>query len=289
MSSTAHAGTAFIDPYTGGDITDGGLFATGTISATTAASVTEAPTGPLVINYNSNAANGVYLNGTAPSSTFDFYTSPSLLTLNAAPGTSLIPGTDYTTGGNAALLYLGYDASASNRIDGGAGRAYIALSNTGNILFSLTDGSGTHYSNETLVSPITPSSTELVTSIFLYLDGTQNSSDHFFVDFGETYVNTTTNATGSYDFEQQVSITSPFDAGYGANGMNNLQPALNSIRNGFGPNGYAVADVELKDNTSTSPSFTEQFSSLTQSVPEPTSIAMAAVGAAFLMRRKRQA
>jgi hypothetical protein len=50
-----------------------------------------------------------------------------------------------------------------------------------------------------------------------------------------------------------------------------------------------VADVELKDNTSTSPSFTEQFSSLTQSVPEPTSIAMAAVGAAFLMRRKRQA
>ena len=164
--------------------------------------------------------------------------------MTAAPGTSLIPGTDYTSGSSldAADTWLGVDGNTGGfEIGSGGNRLELALTNQNTPFFILKNASGGTVYSVQKFGLATPSSTELVTSMFIYFDGTQEASDHFYINFGET-MQASSGAVTTYTFQ-----TLPFDLGTsGGSGASKSQAVLDQLVAGFSTG--AGLGIELQNN-----------------------------------------
>jgi hypothetical protein len=117
--------------------------------------------------------------------------------------------------------------------------------------------------------------------MFMYLDGTQESSDHFLINFGETWVDTSTGIPGSYTFENRINTTTPYDIGL-ASGL--TQSQLNAMKSGY-PNGAAVGLEVLNFANNFNGNESVSLGELTDEVPEPASLALVVVSMGLLLRR----
>lgn len=317
FTTAVRAGT-FVDDFTSGSVTAFGsnpnFWSTGTYqNPTTGATITESVGGPLTLGYDYTGAgsppaqDGSYIYGPLEQE-FNPFAQPLLLTMTAPAGGNLIPSAD-NIDADTAYTYLSVNGNGQQRSDYGSSRITLILGNTGDLQFVIKDstnagsGGATTYSvtNRYYASTPTESTTGdtdniIVSSIYLYVDGTNYASGVLNIDFGETYYNTTTGTTGTYSFDNtylKLPTGTYFDLGpaAGSAGGNKTQTQLDNVEAGF-VNGGSVG-MEVMNTPS---NYNEEESvpviQLTDinpppPVPEPASLGIAAVGAGLLLRRRR--
>ena len=262
LTAAAKAGT-FVDNFNNGSVTNSdsianfwtpyALTSSGTLGTvnTSNSSIVEPVGGPSTLSYTGpSTTQGGAVEDSNTSSEFNFLQNAELITMTAAPNTSLIPGTDYSSGSGlgAATTWLGVDGySGSNFVIGStSNRVVLALSNHNQPYFYIKNSGGTTLYNDQLFLTA-PSSTELVTSINIYIDGTQQANDHLYINFGETLLNTVSGVTTTTN-----AFSLPYDVGTsGGSGHNDTQAQITSLATGF--MGGGALGVEVQNNSTTSP------------------------------------
>src|SRR5579872_2489593 len=128
----ASRGGTFVDHFNNGSVVNSdtipNFWSTGTYNSGDGSTITEPVGGPLTLAYPNATGQGGPFMYSAPSSEFNFYASPLTLTLTAAPGGNLIPGTDESAN-NLAETYLGISGNNGFRPDFGTNRIIVEISN----------------------------------------------------------------------------------------------------------------------------------------------------------------
>jgi len=316
-ASVVRAATTFTENFNSGDVTDGGVWSTGVVSNPSNVSFTEPVGGPLTIGVSGAAAGtteGGYIQTTSQS-TCNPITSPLLMTVTAPVVNnvqqSLLPSAN--TNFNSAETMLGV-AAPGQRLDSGPARAYVYLNGGGNLQFSLeffdptkTPTPGNNFVNQGVFgSPLpTITPTTAITSMWIYLDGSPQGQpagatySSFWIDFGLTYVDTSTNSTGSFDWavDKQHYAANPYtDPATGKRALNitshspyfasysdaQIQSMMSEFATG------AVGELEVLANSNNgSAGNTVSFGQLSVVTPEPASLSVLAIAGAALLRRRR--
>jgi autotransporter-associated beta strand protein len=248
----------FVDNFDNGSVantdTIPNFWTTGDYNPSTATydTVTEAVGGPMTMSYagpltlTGSVQGGPNLNG-AVSNEFNFFQHPVDITMTAAPGGTLVPGTD--TSGSSAETYISIEAQ-TGRPDYGPNRYFVQVDGENTILFAIkgpnnnTEYNYTIFNNATTMYPAGSlyNSNIHVTSLFMYLDGTKSATGDFYVNFGENWVNVTNNQSGTFSFETRLGITTPYDVGPGRAGF---QADLPSMQAAFTTAGGGVLGTEV--------------------------------------------
>jgi autotransporter-associated beta strand protein len=245
LLSTSKAGT-FVDNFDNGSVTNSdtipNYWTTGFYQSQDGATVTEPVGGPLTLAMNGGVNQQGGPNMYTPlSNEFNFFTAPLSLTLTAAPGGNLIPGTDYTPGTpfQATTLMGVMGGNPGSRLDTGNNRIVFEVSGSNIPMFFIKDQFGTTTYNVGNFG-LPSGAGVVVTQMYLYLDGTQEANDSFYLNFGESYTNN--GVPGTYTFANQLNLPTAWNLGsYGPgnnSGGNRSQASLDAIKNGY-PNGFA--------------------------------------------------
>jgi hypothetical protein len=269
FTSASRGAQTFTDNFNSptGDITDGGIFSSGSINGG-AVTVTEtAVTGPLTIGVTGAPEGGYLQSGQSSSSNFDFTKSPMLLTVSAPAGGSLTPanggggvfsnnaetiiGVDLGGNGPAETNTIGTYSPAS-RLDQSSSSTYgkfILELNPGNALqetFNFWDPTVAHGGAVTSFNDnmgyqhdAIPTGTNIeVTSMFLYLDATDAPDGNLWYNVGATWLDTNTGISTTDWYQGPAGtypLTSDLNAGANADPATGF-PAYN-VGNKGGNNG----------------------------------------------------
>ena len=234
LCSGAKAQT-FIDGFNNGNPLSYGtisnFFTTGQYVGGEASSITEPVGGPLTLNYSSPGytyQGGPWMVSTV-SNEFNFQTAPVGITLTAAPGASLIP--NYSTDSSQDAETLISLSPSLGRPDagsyGGDYRITLQVSNDNVPEIVVRDQNGVSQYNDDIYigtnqfgipvsempQGLSIGTTLQVTSMFMYVDGTQEAGGHLLINFGETWFNTSTDQSGNYSYVDQLNTNGPNDIG----------------------------------------------------------------------------
>ena len=241
FTSASRGAQTFTDNFNSptGDITDGGIFSSGSINGG-AVTVTEVPvTGPLTIGVTGAPEGGYLQSGQSSSNIFDFTKSPMLLTVTAPAGGSLTPpnggggvfsnnaetiiGVDLGGNGPAETNTIGtyYPASRLDQSSSATYGKFILELNPGNALqetFNFWDPTVPHGGAVTSFNDnmgyqhdAIPTGTNIeVTSMFLYLDATDVADGNLYYNVGATWIDTNNPSAGvTTDWYQGPTGTYP--------------------------------------------------------------------------------
>ena len=220
--------------------------------------VTEPLGGPLTLAYSGAPGTqggptlvsnlGTEFNPFAPGAT------PIQVTLTAAPGGNLIPNYDTSSAG-VAETYISLNGTTGRADNDGAARITMQLDNENEMTLAIKNSANATDWNYTIFNPAgtspLPEGTNIgnikVTSMFMYVDGSQESTDHLYLNFGETWLNTTNGATSTYTYENRLNISTPWDIGNGTDGVNTYdgqsQATLDLIKSGYANGGALATEV----------------------------------------------
>jgi MYXO-CTERM domain-containing protein len=285
MTSVSRA--AFTDTFNGSSSDQyfaGGFWSTGSYVAGDGSVISDPVGGPLTLSYpQTTSQGGPYMDGTV-SEEFNFFEHPLMLTVT---GPNLIPGTDHSAAN--ADTYMGVGGNVSFRDDNGANTVVLGLNSQNVPILVIRDSTGhSIYSYSLFAPPNTtffPQGSDVsdidVTSMFFYVDGTHASSGHLYVNFGETWTNTQTDATGSYTMENRLGLNSPFDVGTFPG------VTVTGLSAGY-PNGAAPSLEVLNAVTNLNGNEAVSFTQITDAVPEPVSGGLLVVGLGLLAGWRRR-
>jgi hypothetical protein len=235
----------FVDNFDNGRATDSGAIRdfwshSNYSGADNGCSITEPVGGPLKLSYSGDPSGEAGPRICSPvRPEFDFFTHPVSMTITAAQNSTLTPVKPSATGNDRnnarAWTFLGLTATSGPGMSGGPDRIVLQLSD-GNVLkFSMIDSANTVlYSLAVFTIP----SDARVEKMKLYLDGTDEANDNFFINFGIQYAD---NKGTIVNFSRFLT---PFNlGGTGNSGAKKTQAQLDLAKKGF--SGGAAAVIEL--------------------------------------------
>ena len=204
-------------------------------------SITEAAGGPLKLSYTGDQSGEAGPRLCSPvGDEFDFFSHPVALAITAAPNSTLTPLKPPTTDNtlidkDRAWTFLGLTGTSGQGMTDGPNRVVLQLSSRNVLQFSIKDSA-----NKLLYTLAVFSLPRdvAVKKMALYLDGTDEANDNFYVNFGIQYV----------DSNGALQTYSRFDTlfnlgGHDNSGARKTQSQLDAFKAGF--SGGAAAVIEL--------------------------------------------
>jgi hypothetical protein len=235
----------FVDHFNSGRVTDSNttpdFWAISNYSGDDrGSSITEPPGGPLNLSYSgdpSGEAGPRLCSRLSPE--FDFFSHPVSLTITAALNSTLTPvkpppPANDNTETPRAWTFLGLTGTSGQGLTDGANRVVLQLSDRNVLKLSLKDSANKLL--YTLAVFNIPSDAR-VKKMTLYLDGTDEANDNFFLNFGIQYADSSGTLVNYSRFDV------PFNLGVGSSGAGRTQPQLDLLKTGF--SGGAAAVIEL--------------------------------------------
>ena len=255
LGSSVNAQQTFSDNFNNGSFANSdtipNFFSSEVYQAADGAFITEPVGGPLTMGMTMppGTQGGPSMYGPI-SNEFNVTTGAVSLTLTAAPGGNLMPNFDSLTSQSAeTFISLG---GTQGRADNGAWRFTLGVSNDNIPQIVVRDGTDSgiyHYSvfpsnasympeenpGSGATNPVSPGFD--VTQMFIYVDGSQAAAGHWFLNFGETWLDTRTTpyTYGTYTFDERLNITSPFDLGTNATFAGEISSFTSAFAGGSSP------------------------------------------------------